>query len=235
MVRYLDPEHYPELGDDTEFTSLPTVGATSSGEDDVERVSHTAQRAKKARTKKQVSPAERLAAMREKNAALSGVAAVEGAREVALRQLDTRSRSRAELHAAITQRGFSEEIAEEVLDRLTAVGLIDDGAFAAMIVRERFALRGATGRALREELQRKGIDSATIAQAMSVISEEDAYERALDLAQRKARSMGGIDRRRAWGRLSGMLARKGYAPSICQRVIAEVLEDWGADQEEEYL
>lgn len=226
MVRYLDPEHYPELGDHTEFADLHTHGEGQASDSAVQPEAKTNRAGRKPRGRKQISPAERMAALREKNAALTGIEAIEAAREVALRQLDTRSRSRAELHAAITQRGFHEDIAEEVLDRLTAVGLIDDAAFAAMIVRERFALRGATGRALREELQRKGIDSALITQAMSQISADDAYERALELAQRKARSMRGIDRRKAWGRLSGMLARKGYSSSICQRVIAEVLDNW---------
>ncbi|RRC96433.1 regulatory protein RecX [Schaalia canis] len=242
MVRYLDPEHYPELGENNDFVDIPVFGASQACDADVSdadategAITASRRQGKKTRSTKQLSPAERMAAMREKNAALTGVEAIEAAREVALRQLDTRSRSRAELHAAITHRGFSEEIAQEVLDRLSAVGLIDDAAFAAMIVRERFALRGATGRALREELKRKGIDSALIAQAMSQISDDDAYERARELAQRKARSMRGVDRRKAWGRLSGMLARKGYSPSTCQRVIAEVLEHWGEDGQEEEL
>lgn len=226
MVRYLDPEHYPELGDDIDFADLHTYGEGVASDSEAEPGSRTSRMRGKPRGRKQISPVERMAAMREKNASLTGVEAIEAAREVALRQLDTRSRSRAELYAAITQRGFGQDIADEVLDRLTAVGLIDDEAFAAMIVRERFALRGATGRALSEELQRKGIDPATIAQAMSQISEDDAYERARELAQRKARSMRGIDRRKAWGRLSGMLARKGYSPSVCRRVIAEVLDNW---------
>ena len=53
------------------------------------------------------SPAERQALMRQRNAALEGQAAFEAAREVALRQLDVRARSRSELETAITSRGFS--------------------------------------------------------------------------------------------------------------------------------
>lgn len=232
MVRYLDPEHYPELGEDYEDTEDEAIGVGIDSDVRASGGSRGHSPGQKSGRRRRISPAERIAAMREKNAALTGVEAIEAAREVALRQLDTRSRSRAELHAAIIQRGFPDAVAEDILNRLEGVGLIDDAAFAAMVVRERFTMRGATGRAVREELQRKGIDPAIIAQAMSHISEDDAYERARELAHRKVRNMSGVDRHKAWGRLSGMLARKGYSFSICQRVITEVLENWEEDQEE---
>jgi len=60
------------------------------------------------------SPAERQALMRQRNAVLEGQAAFEAAREVALRQLDVRARSRSELETAITSRGFSSEVAGSV-------------------------------------------------------------------------------------------------------------------------
>ena len=44
------------------------------------------------------SPAQRQALMRERNAALEGKAAFDAAKEVALRQLDVRARSRARKH-----------------------------------------------------------------------------------------------------------------------------------------
>lgn len=89
----------------------------------------------RARTK---SPAERQALMRQRNAALEGQAAFEAAREVALRQLDVRARSRSELETAITSRGFSSEVAGSVIERLTQLGLVDDLAFARAFSRGRF-------------------------------------------------------------------------------------------------
>lgn len=82
------------------------------------------------------SPAERQALMRQRNAALEGQAAFEAAREVALRQLDVRARSRSELETAITSRGFSSEVADSVIERLTQLGLVDDLAFARASLRD---------------------------------------------------------------------------------------------------
>lgn len=169
------------------------------------------------------SPAEKLARRRERNAALTGVEAIEGAREVALRKLDARACSRAELQRAMTERGFSEDVATEVLDRLEAVGLVDDRTFAAMLVRDRFSGSGRTGRALVEDLRRRGLDREVIEEALAQVDRDDELERARDLVSHKMRSLGSLDRERAYRRLTGMLARKGYSPGTCSAVVSEAL------------
>ena len=171
------------------------------------------------------SPAERARLMRERNAALEGPRAVEAAREVALRQLDTRARSRRELLDAIASRGFRDGIGQEVVARLEAVGLVDDRAFARALVRERFAARGRTGPALVAELRRKGLDGDAIDEAVSTISADDEYDR--------ARSVRGVPRRAAYRRLAGMLARKGYGPDVSARAVREALDALGSGDGED--
>lgn len=176
-----------------------------------------------ARREPRLSPAERLARLRERNAALTGTAAIEGAREVALRLLDSRSRSTGEIRSAIELKGFAPEVAEEVIERLARVGLVDDAAFARALVADRFRGSGKTGRALVEEMRRKGLDQATIEAAMESIEPEDVRERAAELVERKLRSMRGVPRDTAYRRLAGTLARKGYPPSLCSSLVAEAL------------
>ena len=184
MVRYLDPEDNPELGEERRRRS---------------------------------SPGERLARARERNAALTGTAAIEAAREVALRKLDARACSRSELTSAIESRGFAADLAVEVVDRLEAVGLVDDQAYADALVRSRFSGTGASGRALREVLVRKGLDSSTIERALSQIDRDDEAER--------------VPRETAYRRLSSMLARKGYSPSVASAAVREALDAWGSGEE----
>lgn len=183
----------------------------------------------KERRRSQPSPGERLGRLKEKNASLTGVEAIEGAREVALRKLDKRSCSRAELRTAIIQRGFSDDIACEVLNRLENVGLIDDAAFARMIVHDRFHLRGTTGRAVIEELRRKGLSQEHITQALQTIDADDEKQKARELAQRKAERMRGLPRHKAWNRLAGMLARKGYPPATVSYALNDTLGAWEYD------
>lgn len=198
MVRYLDPDEHPELGEERRRRS---------------------------------SPGERLARARERNAALTGTEAIEAAREVALRKLDVRACSRAELTGAIEARGFSVQLACEVVDRLEAVGLVDDQAYADALVRARFVGSGASGRALRELLVRKGLDAPTIERALSQIDREDEAERAAQLVERRRRALAGVPRDTAYRRLSSMLARKGYSPSVASAVVREALDAWGDEDD----
>lgn len=174
-------------------------------------------------SRSRMSPAQRLARWRERNAALTGTEAIEGAREVALRKLDARACARGELERSITERGFSPEIASEVLDRLEAVGLVDDHAFAAALVRDRFSTSGRTGQALVQDLRRHGLSSAVVEEAMSQVDREDELSRARELVAHRLRSVAGVDRDRAYRRLTSMLARKGYSPGVCSTVVTEAL------------
>mgnify|MGYP001011792566 FL=1 len=170
------------------------------------------------------SPAQRQARMRERNAALEGKAAFDAAKEVALRQLDVRARSRHELESAITSRGFSTETADKVIERLVELGLVDDLAFARAFARGRFEAGGKTGSALKMDLSRKGLSSQIIAQVLSEIDVEEEYSRAHALAEKKILSLTMHDRQVIRRRLFSMLARKGYPPHVCIRVIEELLE-----------
>ncbi|MCD4557021.1 regulatory protein RecX [Schaalia sp. lx-100] len=190
--------------------------------------------AREPQRRKYVSPAEKIRKLQEKNAALTGVHAVEAAREVALRRLDSHAASRAQLREAILSRGFSQEIAEEVLERLESVGLIDDAAYARAVVSSAFTLNGKVGRALVEDLRRKGVDENNIASAIADISSEDQYEKACELAHKKKRTMLALDTHVAQRRLMGMLARKGYPQHIIHRVVQESLSSWTDRESEEY-
>ena len=61
----------------------------------------------------------------------------EQAHDLCLRLLTARPRTRAELCGQLTKRGFAVDVAERVLSRLAAVGLVDDEDFAEQWVRSR--------------------------------------------------------------------------------------------------
>jgi len=111
-----------------------------------------------------------------------------------------------------------------VLDRFEEVGLIDDRVFARMWVESRQRSRSLSGRALRSELQRKGIRDELIAEALEQLSPEDELTAAREVARRKARSVVGLPRATQVRRLSGALARKGYSPGLTAQVVREVLD-----------
>lgn len=145
------------------------------------------------------------------------------ARAIVLRQLTMAPRSRRQLADKLRAKGCTDEVAAVVLDRMSEVGLIDDEAFAAMVVRSQHATRGLGRRAIAQELRRKGVDDELIREQLDQIADGDERERAMALARRKARTLRGLDYPVQQRRLAGMLARKGYPPSLVMAVVREVL------------
>src|SRR5262245_29551432 len=80
----------------------------------------------------------------------------------ALRALDARPRSTAELRLRLKRKGFDPESVDAALARLTELGLLDDQTFARAWVENRQNARPRGTSALRDELRRKGVDAEII-------------------------------------------------------------------------
>ncbi|MEV4478631.1 regulatory protein RecX [Micromonospora coxensis] len=155
----------------------------------------------------------------------------EQAREICLRQLAVRPRTRAELAAALARRGISDEVSAQVLDRYDEVGIIDDAAFARAWVSSRHAGRGLARRALANELRRRGVDGEVASEALGELDEETEAETARALVERKLRTARG-EPDAVFRRLVGMLARKGYPPGVAIRAVKDALAAQSAEAAE---
>ncbi|WP_338155524.1 regulatory protein RecX [Arsenicicoccus dermatophilus] len=147
------------------------------------------------------------------------------ARQIVLRQLAMASRSRAQLAAKLRQRDCPEDVIERVLDRMTEVGLVDDEAYAGMLVRTRQATKGLARRALAHELRTKGIDQELAVAALEEIDPDEERRVARRLVDKKLRTMGGLGADVQTRRLAGMLARKGYSGDVAYAVIRDAIAD----------
>ncbi|MGH4019926.1 MAG: regulatory protein RecX [Pseudonocardiaceae bacterium] len=152
------------------------------------------------------------------------------AREVCLRLLTVRPRSRAELADALRRRGIGQDVAEPVLDRLTTVGLVDDVALAETAVHSGHTYRGLGRLGLSDELRRKGVPDDLARDAVATVRPEDEEQRARELVRRSLRSATTRDEATLARRLVVMLARKGYPEELAFCVVrAEVLTATGSD------
>jgi regulatory protein len=154
------------------------------------------------------------------------------ARKILLDQLTGQARSRSELETRLARKGVPGPVAERLLDRFEEVGLVDDEAFARAWVQSRQSGKGLARRALAQELRRKGVDDETARVALDAVDTDDEVEAARTLVRRKLRTVARLGDEVAARRLTGMLARKGYAPSLCYRVVREELETAGLDAPE---
>lgn len=148
----------------------------------------------------------------------------EAAREICLRQLAVRPRTRAELAATLRRHGVADPVAAEVLDRYAEVGMIDDAAFARAWVASRHHGRGLARRALGSELRQRGVPAEAVGEALRQLAPDAEARKARELVDRKLRTTGG-DPAGVVRRLVGMLARKGYPPALAFRVVKEALAE----------
>ncbi len=151
------------------------------------------------------------------------------AREICLRQLAVRPRTRAELATALRRRGIADEVAAEVLDRYDEVGLIDDEAFARAWVTSRHHGRGLARRALAGELRQRGVDGELVGSALEQLDPATEAATARGLVERKLRGLGRAAPDVVFRRLVGTLARKGYPAGLAIRVVKDVLAERDAE------
>ncbi len=150
----------------------------------------------------------------------------EQARSLCLRLLTARARTRAQLAAQLTKRGYPDDVCGRVLDRLAEVGLVDDQDFAEQWVRSRHFNAGKGKRALAAELRTKGVEDEVIAEALADVDADAERVRAEQLVAdklRRERLTDDTDDVKAARRLVGMLARRGYGQSMAFDVVKVAL------------
>ena len=130
----------------------------------------------------------------------------EAAKNRALALLDKRDYSRAELRRKLLEKGISEADADAALERLGALGFVDDARYAPIVVRH-YAAKGYGRRRVQQELQRRGIPRELWDEALAQMPEQDdTLDRLLAARLRGAE----LDDRAALKKATDALARRGY-------------------------
>jgi len=159
----------------------------------------------------------------EKIAQLKDQDARESTYQQALRWIQYRDRSKAEIQRNLQRRGVSEEIIDEVMGRLQRSGLIDDGRFARLWVENRNEFRPRSRRALSYELKEKGLDQAEVD---GVLVNFDDSEAAYSAAHRYAHKLQQLPWQAFRQKLFRHLARRGFDYDTAKDAIARVWAEW---------
>lgn len=187
---------------------------------------------------------------RERRSAITdpGIVMAAGAALLAIR-----ARTTHELRERLLALGYPSALVEETLDRLVALGYLDDEAYARAWVggRDRSRPRGAM--ALRRELTRKGLDRDLVeetlrgrdveAVAASADADADSPRRehgAADLAaalrlldRKRSALLREEDPRKRRQRAYTLLARNGFDPGVCQEATSRAIGTLTADDIEQ--
>lgn len=148
---------------------------------------------------------------------------LEVARKIALDLLAVRQRSEHELRVAMAKRKVPDDVADELVERFTEVGLLDDATFAAALTTTRSTLSQRGRARIRQELQLKGVDREVADAALAEIDPEAEREAALAVARKRMRTLAGLEPHVARRRLAGVLARRGFSGSLVSSVVQQVL------------
>lgn len=155
-------------------------------------------------------------------AALQELDAVEKAKENAMRFLSYRPRSQAEVQQHLQKKGYSETAIHDVIERLTAVDLLNDESFARYWVEQRETFKPRGQFALMQELQQKGIHPQLINRVLSELDETAAAQQAAD---KKARQLAGQPEAIFKQKLSQYLQRRGFPYDIIRATVDDL---WGS-------
>ncbi|MCL2782503.1 MAG: RecX family transcriptional regulator [Propionibacteriaceae bacterium] len=150
---------------------------------------------------------------------------VDVVREMALRCLDRRAYGTTELKAVLLRKGADAEVVDDVLARLTRVGLLDDAAYAQALVETRHGVRLQSRQAVVLDMRRRGLSGDVVDAATATLDDEADLAGARQVVAQKLRRLADLDSRTISRRLAGALARKGYSPAVVSTVVGEVIRD----------
>jgi len=137
-----------------------------------------------------------------------------------LNYLAYRPRSSAEVSRYLGEKGVPSQVSEEVVQRLSRAGLLDDLAFARYWVENRETFKPRSHRLLRQELRQKGVDDELIAEAVGEVDEEESAHQA---ASKQASRYAHLDDELFRQRMYNFLRRRGFSYEVIRETISGLL------------
>jgi regulatory protein len=155
---------------------------------------------------------------------LAAAADAEAAYRTVLRALEIRSFARGDLGRRLMRKGHPRSAIDAALDRASALGLLDDAAFALTYVQTRSA-RGRGPSRLVRDLLSMGVERELIDRALAAEWPEgsDRSSVPLALAKKRATQLGALPRQTKRRRLVAYLARRGFTGREVTELVDQVV------------
>ena len=121
------------------------------------------------------------------------------------------------------RRTDSEETARLAVERVKALGLINEERYAVSLAEELRERKGMGAGRIRLELQRRGVDRCAIDEALDALEDDDDYEKLRSLCEKKYHARLGDEKGRR--QVTAALARLGYGYSEIKQAIDDHIEE----------
>jgi regulatory protein len=148
----------------------------------------------------------------------------ETAENILLKRLRTRQLSVTEARALVSQRGLGADEVDSMLEDFLRRGYLDDAGLAEQLIHVGVDRKGQGRQVIAQTLAKRGIPRDVADAALATLPDDD-FERALEYARSKARSLASVDRETAVRRLAGQLARRGYRGSVALTAAQTALDE----------
>jgi regulatory protein len=153
---------------------------------------------------------------------LTGKDTITKAMDIAVRYLDYRPRSEAEIRTKLQSRGCTEEVTDTVVARLKEQKLIDDVAFANFWKDNRDSFSPRSAWLTHRELKQKGISDEISGLVLDTEADEDnAYKAALNKVHRMSIDDYTVFRQR----LGEYLKRRGFGYGVINKTIVKIWQE----------
>lgn len=159
--------------------------------------------------------------------AIATIVAAEARRQAmdaAVGLLARRPRSERELRRRLAMRRVAPELADETIERLRALKLIDDAAFARSWTetRDRSSPRGR--HMIVAELRGHGVEASLARDVTAAVDESDGAYR---LASKRAARLADADYATFASRVGGLLQRRGFGWEVTRTTVARCWREFG--------
>lgn len=147
---------------------------------------------------------------------LRDAAKLDKAYDRVLRYLAIRPRSHWEIEQYLKKKGYEDELAAQVFDKLEPLGLVDDTKFGQTWVEWRLNSGSRSKLKLRQELLQKRLNKAVIDEVLAEVDDDTELEQLTKLIERKKRLSQYQDKQK----LIAYLARQGFSYSLIKRALS---------------
>jgi regulatory protein len=139
----------------------------------------------------------------------------------ALRLIAYRDRSESEIRRRLLASEFAEDVVDEVIDKLSEAGLLDDERFSREWVKSRTTSKPMGKTRIAWELRSKGIDPETVEEALQDRDEDTEYGLALAAAEKRLVKSSRNDPA-IREKLGSFLSRRGFDWDVIRRVLDQL-------------
>lgn len=146
------------------------------------------------------------------------------AREMGLRQLESSFKTEKQIKDKLDEKGFEEDIIEQVIEKFREYNLVDDKKYTEMFLKEKLRSRGL--RKASYELSQKGISKELVAEVSEEINTYDMEEascRAHGVKKYEQLRKKETDPYKLKNKLFTFLSSKGYDYDLVNSIMGEIL------------